>query len=65
MSDDTTLYLSITRGHEPKPILATSDPGVLRAVARALFETLTGEERVPALRLARELDADPGTREGP
>ena len=53
---DDTLYLPITRGSAPRPILATSDPVVIRAVARALLDILGGPASAPVLKLARELD---------
>jgi hypothetical protein len=56
MDADAVLYLTITRGAEPRPLLATSDPVVIKAVARALNEVLVGPERPQMLRLARELD---------
>ena len=63
--DDNTLYLTITRGNEPRPIVATSDPAVIRAVAEALYSSLRGApERARVLRLAREMgsgDPTPGS----
>jgi len=56
---DDILYLTITRGDEPQPIVATSDPRILRVVARTLYEVLGGAERAPVLRLQRELDDEP------
>ena len=55
---DETLYLTITRGEEPRPIVATSDPAVIRAVADALYASLRGADRKPVLQLRRALDPD-------
>lgn len=68
MDPTPTLYLTITRGAEPRPIVATSDPGVLRAVARALYEALQGPGQGPdrrVLRLAQQLEPDLPAGESP
>lgn len=59
--DDDTLYLTITRGSEPRPIIATSDPGVIRAVAEALAATLRGAGRRQARRVLRLAPRDART----
>jgi hypothetical protein len=57
---DETLYLTITRGKDDRPIVATSDPRVLQAAAHALYDALGGQQHHPrALRLARELEHTP------
>lgn len=54
---DDRLYLTIVRGGGSRPIVATSDPDVLRATARALFEMLCrGED--PDVEWLREALSD-------
>jgi hypothetical protein len=60
MGDDQ-LLITIRRGTDPDrpPVLITAEPAVVRAVIRALVETLQGAPRREVLRLAREADAQP------